>query len=112
MQLPIPVQAPFQPKKVESSVGVADRVREVPLGYLSEQFGPQSIPAGSLWMWPLPVIATLMVKKIPPVKVAVTDLLASNITEHVPDPLQTPFQPEKTESDTGKAVRVTVVPLG
>jgi len=110
--LPIPVQAPFQPKKVESSVGVADRVTEVPLRYLSEQFGPQSIPAGSLWMWPLPVIATLMVKKIPPVKVAVTDLLASNVTEHVPDPLQAPLHPEKPEFNTGRAVRVTVVPLG
>ncbi|MCI2430315.1 hypothetical protein LM604_06660 [Candidatus Acetothermia bacterium] len=44
-------------------------------------------------------------------KVAVTDLLASIVTTHVPVPLQAPPQPVKVEPLAATAVSVTEVPL-
>ena len=48
----------------------------------------------------------------PPVlKVAVTDLAALIVTEHVPVPVQAPLHPANVEPDAGEAVSVTAVPL-
>src|SRR5207247_9224070 len=52
---PVPVQVPpLQPVKVEPASGAAVSVTTVPLGYGSEQSGPQVLPAGALVTVPLP----------------------------------------------------------
>src|SRR5579864_6314695 len=52
------------------------------------------------------------VRNGPPVlKVAVTDLAAVMVTEHVPVPVQAPLHPANVEPDAGEAVSVTAVPL-
>ncbi len=115
VQVPLPLQAPLQPVKVEPEAGVAVRVTVVPLGKDAEQVGPQLIPAGLLVTVPLPLpaLVTVRVNPIVKVKVAVTDLLASMRTvQVVAVPLQAPLQPVKVEPAAGVAVRVTVVPLG
>ena len=48
-QVPVPVQAPDQPAKVELPVGVATRVTLVPAATLAEHVEPQSmVPGGEL----------------------------------------------------------------
>ena len=44
--VPVPVQAPVQPRKVELGPGEAVSVTDVPFEKLAEQVGPQSIPTG------------------------------------------------------------------
>jgi hypothetical protein len=52
----VPAHPPLvQPSKVESDVGVADTVIELPEGYVPEQEAPQSIPTGALTTEPVPV---------------------------------------------------------
>ena len=55
VQIPIPLQAPLQPAKVESVVGTADRVRDVVFMYDSEQSLSHAMPAGLLVTVPCPV---------------------------------------------------------
>ncbi|RKZ88811.1 MAG: hypothetical protein DRR19_12135 [Candidatus Parabeggiatoa sp. nov. 1] len=59
-QIPVPVQAPRQPIKIESAKGVAVKVTGVSLIYCSVQSLPQSIPLPITL--PLPVPALLTVK--------------------------------------------------
>src|SRR6266478_1083773 len=54
-QLPVPVQAPLQPTKVEPEAGVAVNVTMVPLLKLALQMVGQLIPVGLLVTAPLPV---------------------------------------------------------
>ena len=54
-QVPVPVQSPLQPEKVEPTAGVAVRVTKVPELKLAEQVAPQEIPAGLLETVPVPV---------------------------------------------------------
>src|SRR2546425_11740468 len=56
-QLPVPVQAPLQPAKVDPEAGVAVRVTIVPLLKFALQVAGQLIPAGLLVTVPLPVPA-------------------------------------------------------
>jgi hypothetical protein len=56
-QLPVPVQAPPQPVKVEPVAAVALRARLVPLATLALQVLPQSMTAGLEATVPLPVPA-------------------------------------------------------
>ena len=52
----VPAHPPLvQPLKVESDVGVADTVMELPEGYAPEHEAPQLIPAGALTTEPVPV---------------------------------------------------------
>jgi hypothetical protein len=73
-QLPVPVQAPLQPVKVDPPLAVAVRVTGVPPGYAWEQSLPHAIPAGLEVTVPKPVPAFPTIKvqsgvvhlKIPP----------------------------------------------
>ena len=55
VQVPVPVQAPDQPEKVELVSAVAVKVIDVPWLNEAEQVVPQLIPAGLLVTVPEPV---------------------------------------------------------
>ena len=59
-QVPVPVQAPDHPAKVEPALGVAVSVTVVPLANPAEQVEPQLIPAGELVTEPVPVPEPVM----------------------------------------------------
>ena len=60
-QLPVPVQAPLQPAKVEPAAAVAVRVTTVPLVKFAVHVLGQLIPAGLLLTVPVPVPASVTV---------------------------------------------------
>src|SRR5262247_4580445 len=113
LQVPVPVQAPLQPVKVEPAAGVAVRVTTVPVVKEVEHVAPHVMPAGALVMVPLPAPVLLTVSAKPcSAKVAVTDCAALVVTVQVPVPVQPPpLQPVKLEPAAGAAVSVTAVPL-
>jgi len=112
-QVPVPVQAPLQPAKVELDAGVAVKVTEVPLVKVAEQVVGQLIPDGLLATVPVPVPALVTARvKACVLNVAVTDLAAFIVTVQVPVPEHPPpLQPANTEPLAALAVRVTEVPL-
>jgi hypothetical protein len=55
LQVPVPVQAPLQPAKVDPAAGVAVSVTTSPIDALAEQTLGQLIPVGLLVTMPLPV---------------------------------------------------------
>ena len=54
-QLPVPLHAPPQPKKVAPDAGVAVSVTLLPEAKLALQVTPQEMPAGALATLPEPV---------------------------------------------------------
>jgi hypothetical protein len=74
---------------------------------------PQLIPAGLEVTVPLPVPDLLTESvNVCTLKVAVTDVAAFMVTEHVPVPEQPPpLQPANVDPPAGDAVSVTAVPL-
>jgi hypothetical protein len=113
-QLPVPVQAPLQPAKVEPVPAAAVRVTTVPLLKFALQVLGQLMPVGLLLTVPVPVPASLTVSAnfvTVTLKVAVTALAALMVTEQVPVPVQAPLHPAKVEPVPAAAVRVTAVPL-
>jgi hypothetical protein len=111
-QLPVPVQAPLQPVKVEPAAGVAVKVTAVPVVNDAEHEAPQLMPAGLLVTVPLPAPALVTVSaKVGRANVAVTARAALIVTEQLPVPVQAPLQPVKVEPAVGAAVRVTAVPV-
>ena len=113
-QVPVPVQAPDQPAKVEPVAGAAVRVTDAPLLKLALQVDPQLIPAGLLVMVPAPVPARETLKTgsgTTALKVAVTDAFAVRVRLHGLVPEQAPDQPLKVNPAAGVAVSVTLVPL-
>src|SRR5215471_16599775 len=110
--VPVPVQPPLQPVKVDPAAGAAVRVTMVPEVNETEQVVPQLMLAGELVMVPLPVPPLLTVSaKGACVKVAVTEAAAFMVTTQVPLPVQPPpLQPAKVDPAAGAAVRVTMVP--
>src|SRR6058998_3905639 len=113
VQVPVPVQPPLQPVKVEPAAGTAVSVTAVPLVKVAAQVALQEMPAGALVTVPLPVPLGLTVNvKVCSAKVAVTVVAAPSVTRHVPVPEQLPpLQPAKVEPAAGAAVSVTAVPL-
>ena len=62
VQLPVPVQAPLHPAKLEPGAALAARVTPVPPAKLALQVPGQLMPAGVLATVPLPVPARLTVR--------------------------------------------------
>jgi len=111
-QVPVPEQAPLQPAKMAPAEGAAVNVTEAPEPNEAEQVAPQSIPAGEEATVPVPVPAFETERvNVCGMKLAVTDLAASIVTEQVPVPVQAPLHPVKVELAAGAAVNVTEVPL-
>src|SRR5438445_3340336 len=72
LQVPVPVQPPLQPVKVEPAAGAAVKVTTVPVVKAVEHVAPQEIPAGLLVTVPLPAPALETVRAgpvVPPVPV-------------------------------------------
>jgi hypothetical protein len=67
VQVPVPVQFPLQPVKVDPPVAVAVSTTCVPTAKLSVQTAGHVIPAGVLATLPVPVPAMLTVRSSPPV---------------------------------------------
>src|SRR5436309_12793990 len=55
VQVPVPVQPPLQPVKVEPGAGTAVNVTAVPLVKVAARVGLQEMPAGALVAVPLPL---------------------------------------------------------
>ena len=114
VQVPVPVQAPLQPVKVEPDAAAAVRVTLVPLLKFVLHVLPQLTPLGEELTVPVPVpplvIVNVYVTGIA-VKVAVTLCAEVRLTVQVPVPEHAPLQPVKVEPDAAAAVRVTDVPL-
>ena len=112
-QLPVPLQAPLQPVKVEPVPGVAVRVTVLPAAMVALQVLPQFTPAGDEVTVPAPVpaLVTLSVEVVGVLraKVAVRRLAAST-TNMQGLFVQAPLQPVKVEPVAGTGVSVTVVP--
>src|SRR5437879_9575658 len=64
VHVPVPVQAPLQPVKVEPAAGAAVRVTTVPVVKEVEQVAPQEIPAGELVTVPAPALDTVSAKDV------------------------------------------------
>jgi hypothetical protein len=109
--VPVPLQAPPQPVKLEPAAAVAVKVTVVPCVNEAAQVAPQSIPAGELVTVPAPEPAfeTVSVWSTR-AKPAVTARSWSIVTVQVPVPLQAPPQPVKLELAPAVAVSVTIVP--
>ena len=59
LQVPVPVQAPLQPVKVESPFAAAVRISIVPLSKSSVQSEPQLIPVPVTVPAPVPIFVTV-----------------------------------------------------
>jgi hypothetical protein len=117
LQPPVPVQGPLQPVNVEPLAGVAVRLTAVPEATLTVWVVVHVLPHAS----PVTLLVTLP-DPVPCLDTdtlteafgldkenwALTDRACVMLTEQVPDPLQAPLQPVKTEPLTGVAARVTV----
>ncbi len=109
MQLPVPLQAPPQPVKVQPLAGASLSVTCAPLPKFALQVEPQLMPGGELVTVPLPVSLTESVNSC--VNVAVTDSAALMVTMQLPVPLQAPPQPVNVQPLVGASFSVTCVPL-
>jgi len=112
VHVPVPVQCPPQPAKVESGVAVAVRVTEVPESKRALQVGGQTMPAGLDVTVPLPDPPwSTAIEGNWPVKVAVT--LRAWIMVTLQDPVPehpSPLHPVKADPAAGTAVRGTRAP--
>ena len=61
VHVPVPVQPPLQPLKIEPAAGAAVKVTAVPLANAAAQVVPQEMPAGALVMVPVPAPLELTV---------------------------------------------------
>jgi len=107
-QVPVPVQAPVQPVKVDPVDGAAVKVTEVLSHMVSVQSAPQSIPVPDTVPLPVPDLATVRTYWFLE-KMALTDVAAVMVTVQVPVPVQAPVQPAKVEPVVAAAVKVTAV---
>jgi dUTPase len=110
VQLPVPVQAPLHPAKLEPAAGVSVRVTLAPLTKVALQVLGQLIPGGVLVTVPDPLPASVTDRG--GLKVAVTDWAALIVTVQLPVPVQPPpLHPAKVQPAAGVSVRVTLAPL-
>ena len=115
LHVPVPVQAPLQPVKVEFH-DQALKVTTVLEGKLYEaekHEGPQYIPLGELLTVPFPEPALEILRALAlDENDAVTDLDSVIVTTHKLPPEQAPPHPANVEFDAGVAVRVTTESIG
>jgi hypothetical protein len=114
-QVPVPEHpAPLQPTNREPVDGTAERITLWPPAKVADWPGHealQSMPAGLLVTAPPPEPDFVRLRgKLPRLKVAVTDLAESIVTEQAPVPEQAPPQPAKTEPGDGLGDNATTVP--
>lgn len=114
VQVLAPVQAPLQPVKTQvPSVGAwAVRVTCVPPENEAEQAVGQLMPAGLLWMAPVPFTVTERVNgpACCGAKLAVTAWLLFIRMVQAPEPEQAPLQPVKVKPAAGAALKATLEP--
>jgi len=84
-QLPVPLQAPDQPAKLDPVAGVAVRVTIEPCERVSLQSAPQSIPVPLTTPPPVPDVMTERVWSVGDVAVAVSDAVAVSEAAAVSD---------------------------
>ena len=114
VQVPVPVQAPDHPAKVEPEAGVAVRVTLDPVANEALHAVPQLMPVGLLVTVPLPVPArvTLSTGALAfTLKVAMTEVFAVKVTTHEAVPVHAPDHPANVEPEPATAVRVTCDPV-
>lgn len=104
------MHAPDQFENTDPDDGVAVRVTTVNFGNTFAHVEPQFIPTGLDVTTPVPVPDFEIVKvNADCMKLAVTDLNESMVTEHVgPLPAQAPDQPLKLQLPAGEAFRLTM----
>ena len=108
MQLPVPVQTPLQPVKVEVASAAAVNVTDDPDEYVAEHVEPQLMPPTLLVTVPEPVPAFVIVNMFGFfVNVTLTDFAESTVTMHGPVPVQAPLHPVNEDVLSGVAVKVT-----
>jgi len=115
VQVPVPVQAPLQPVKVEPVDAAAVILTLVPAVKAPLQLLLHAMPLGEDVTTPDPVppFVSVRVYVVPEelrAKVAVTLLAASTTSVQPPVPVHAPLQPTKVEPDAGAALSATVVP--
>src|SRR5215470_8726910 len=114
LQVPVPVQLPIQPEKVELVAGTAVRVTAVLLVNDDAHAVPLEIPVGALVtvLLPAPALVTVSTKD-GKANVALTLWAALIVTVQVlVVPVQPPpLQPVNVEPAVGVAVKVTAVPV-
>jgi hypothetical protein len=82
VQLPVPVQAPLQPEKVEPLAAVAVKARVAPPVKVALQTLPQLIPLGLVTTVPFPVPAFVTAS----VRMTVTGAIAQASLEYAESP--------------------------
>lgn len=103
---------PVQLVNVNPAAGDAVRVTTVPRLYNSVQSVSQEIPAGREEMVPVPIFRAVSIYVGTELNVAVTVLFISILIPHVfPDVVLHPVHLVKVDPVTGRAVRVTEVPI-
>jgi hypothetical protein len=114
-ELPVPLQAPDQPAKLEPEAALAVSTADFPLTNLTLQLVPQLTPAGLLVTLPAPDPAFVTVSAYSTgggtLKVAVAEALPFKVSLQVDVPLHEPDQPANLEPDFGLAVSVIDFPL-
>ena len=103
VQLPVPVQAPLHPAKVEPAAALADKVTLVPLAKLALQVPGQLMPGGVLETVPLPVPARVTVRGnvAAPVQVGKLKLAMRVFQLNTPVVLMYSCVYQKVQSSTG-----------
>ena len=114
VQVPVPVQAPVHPAKVEPVPAEAARVTLVPLEKFALHEVPHAIPPGVEVTVPLPVPFLVSVRAyevgVLRAKAAVTLFAPSTTKVQLPVPVQAPLQPEKVDPAAEVALRARLVP--
>ena len=110
---PVPSQEPDQPAKSLMWSGVAVSVTTSKLGMFALHVPGQSMAGGAETTVPPPEPASVTTSgKAVVVNEAVTLRSPSNLSTHVPVPVQSPLQPPKMRPTSGVAVSVSSVPAG
>lgn len=113
-QVPVPLQPPLHPVKVEPGLAVAVNATTLPSSKGAAQVVPQVMPAGTEVTVPLPApLRTTVSVRCVRAKVAMTVRALVGVTVQVPVPGQlkpAPLQPVKVEPGPATAVSTTALP--